>query len=109
MYKHIEANMYPGVPHTIIVQLTKSLAKSFSNYFLGDGNKDEQEQQQFASASMHDTDTNSECSSSVTRLRARTTSETSSSVFETASMNEANGSARSIEQSDRGSKKCAFW
>ena len=69
----------------------------------------EQEQQQFASASMHDTDTNLECSSSVTRLRARTTSETSSSVFETASMNEANGSARSIEQSDRGSKKCAFW
>jgi hypothetical protein len=41
MYKHIEANIYPSVPHTIIVQLTKSLTKSFSNYFLGDGTKDE--------------------------------------------------------------------
>jgi len=35
MYKFIEANVYPGVTHTTIVQLTRSLAKSFMNYFLG--------------------------------------------------------------------------
>jgi hypothetical protein len=35
MYRHFEANIYPGVPHTIVVQLTKSHAKSFMDYFLG--------------------------------------------------------------------------
>jgi hypothetical protein len=35
MYRHFEANIYPGVPHTILVQLTKSHAKSFMDYFLG--------------------------------------------------------------------------
>jgi len=41
MYEHIEGNIYPGLPHTLMVQLTKSLIKSFANYFLGDGKKDE--------------------------------------------------------------------
>ena len=36
MYKFIEANFYPGVTHTTIVQLTRSLTKSFMKYFLGD-------------------------------------------------------------------------
>lgn len=36
LYKFIEANVYPGLSHTTIVQLTRSLTKSFMNYFLGD-------------------------------------------------------------------------
>ena len=36
LYKFIEANVYPGVTHTTIVQLTRSMTKSFMNYFLGD-------------------------------------------------------------------------
>eukprot|EP00559_Dactyliosolen_fragilissimus_P000268 CAMPEP_0184874654 /NCGR_PEP_ID=MMETSP0580-20130426/42522_1 /TAXON_ID=1118495 /ORGANISM="Dactyliosolen fragilissimus" /LENGTH=916 /DNA_ID=CAMNT_0027377707 /DNA_START=1222 /DNA_END=3972 /DNA_ORIENTATION=+ len=39
MYNHIEANIFPGVPHTIIVQLTKSLVELLSNYFLDDEDK----------------------------------------------------------------------
>ena len=37
MYKHIEANLFAGVPHTIIIQMTKGLTSSFASYFLGDG------------------------------------------------------------------------
>jgi len=36
MYKHMEANIYPGMRHILVVQLTKSLTKTFSAYFLGD-------------------------------------------------------------------------
>ena len=64
MYKHIEANIYPGVPHTIIVQLTKSLTKSFMKYFLGEGSKDE-----FIDMAQDIEDTNSDYSSARQRHR----------------------------------------
>jgi len=36
MYTHIEANIYPGMRHTLVMQLTESLTKTFAAYFLGD-------------------------------------------------------------------------
>lgn len=36
MYRHIEANIYPGVTHTLVIQVTKSLCTFFMAYFLGD-------------------------------------------------------------------------
>ena len=36
LYKHIEVNIYPEVPHTLIVQMTKSVSKLFTSYFIGD-------------------------------------------------------------------------
>lgn len=74
MYRHIEANMYPGVPHTIIVQLTKSLTKSFMKYFLGDGNKDD-----FMEV-VQDADVNS--SFSTPKQRRRANSDSSSDQFD---------------------------
>ena len=36
LYKHVEVNIYPEVPHTLIVQMTKSVSKLFVSYFIGD-------------------------------------------------------------------------
>ena len=41
MHKHIEGNIYLGVSHTIIIQLTKSLTQFFSKYFLEERGKDD--------------------------------------------------------------------
>ena len=34
-YSHIEANVYPGFPHTIIAQVTKTAVDFFRGYFIG--------------------------------------------------------------------------
>jgi len=36
LYKHIEINVYPEVPHTLVVQMTKNIANLLMAYFLGD-------------------------------------------------------------------------
>ena len=38
VYRHAEGNIFPGVPHTLILQLTQNLAKLLGEYFFGDGN-----------------------------------------------------------------------
>jgi hypothetical protein len=38
VYRHAEGNIFPGVPHTLVLQLTKSLSKLLGEYFFGDGN-----------------------------------------------------------------------
>jgi hypothetical protein len=37
MYRHVEGNIFPGVPHTLVLQLTKALAQLLNNYFFVDG------------------------------------------------------------------------
>ncbi len=93
MYKHIEANVFPGVNHNIIVQLTKSLTKSFVNYFLGGGNK----HGEFID---HDiVDSSSECSSQ-NRLRAG--SDSSSEAFD---VSNPSGNDMATARSSQNSKK----
>ena len=36
LYKHVEINIYPEVPHTLVVQMTKNVSKLFVSYFIGD-------------------------------------------------------------------------
>ena len=40
-YSHIEANVYPGFPHTITAQVTKTAVDFFRGYFIGDNDSSE--------------------------------------------------------------------
>ena len=53
IYKHVEVNIYPGVPYKLIVQLTKNMADLFMDYFMGE--KDPYPTAADSTASLNDT------------------------------------------------------
>ncbi len=97
MYKHIEANVFPGMNHSIKVQLTKSLANSFMSYFLGDGNK-------HGEFIYHEMDSGSECSTPQNRRRTYSSSSSDHGLIPTDSNDtsyHSNGEASQLSSHSR--------
>ena len=101
MYKHIEANVFPGVSHSIKVQLTKSLTKSFISYFLGDGNNNGEFIDQ-------DIDSTSECATPQNRRRAE--SDSSSDCLEVSyhSNSETSRTSQNTDGKEKVRRKMLF-
>lgn len=55
LYSHLEVNIFPSVPHTLIVQISKSLSRLFMDYFFiggqNDGDNDDDVKSAMATAS----------------------------------------------------------
>jgi hypothetical protein len=42
LYSHFEVNLFPGIPHTLVIQISKSMSRLLMSYFFVDEDNDEE-------------------------------------------------------------------
>lgn len=72
LYSHLEVNIFPSVPHTLSVQISKSISRIFMDYFfIGQDDDDDDDTQSISTDATGSTDAMSVRSDSAPRQTAR--------------------------------------